>query len=107
MKSFKTHKSFQEILRKDLKNPKESLGYLKAALEDEDKRVFLMALSDVAEAYGGMTKLSHTARISREHLYRIFSKHGNPEFATLINLLDVLGFKLTLEPKNRKLKKAA
>ncbi len=40
--------SYEEHLFERLKNPKEAAAYLNAALEDEDPRVFLVALKDVA-----------------------------------------------------------
>lgn len=104
----KPYKNYKEDLLKDLQNPQRALGYLKAALEDEDRRVFLLALRDVAEAQGGLTRLSRVSNLSREHLYDMLSKQGNPEFLGLDALLDALGFKLSVEPKKpSKLKKAA
>lgn len=47
--------------------------YLEAALEGDDPRVFLMALKDVAEAYGGLAKLAKTTGLNRENLYRMLS----------------------------------
>ncbi len=72
-------------------------AYLNAALEDEDRRVFLLALRNVAEAHGGMTKLSRLTHISREHIYRMLSEKGNPELSTLKNLLNAIGLKLAIE----------
>jgi len=50
MKKPKT-RSYQKTLVERLKNPKEAAAYLNAALDDDDLRVFLVALRDVAEAY--------------------------------------------------------
>ena len=97
---------YHEDLLKRLKDPQYAEGYLNAALEDEDKRVFLLALRDVAEARGGMMKLAGLTKISREHIYRMLSKNGNPELITLKNLLSAIGLKLAIETKPRN-KKAA
>jgi len=43
--------NYQDHLIERLKNPNEATAYLNAALEDQDLRVFLMALNDVAGAY--------------------------------------------------------
>lgn len=72
--------------------------YLDAAMEDEDPKVFLLALKDVAEAYGGIGKLSKRTKLNRENLYRMLSKRGNPELFSLHRVLNELGFRLTVEP---------
>jgi probable addiction module antidote protein len=98
--------SYHDDLMRKLKDPKYAVGYLNAAFDDEDRRVFLLALRDVVEAQGGMRKFARFIKISREHIYRMLSKKGNPEFKTLLALLDAAGFKLSIESK-RPLKKAA
>ena len=70
--------SYRESLLESLRNPDEAVQYLNACLEDEDARVFLLALRDVAEAHGGIRALSRTAHLNRESLYRMLSKSGNP-----------------------------
>ncbi|MBI2877391.1 MAG: putative addiction module antidote protein [Candidatus Tectomicrobia bacterium] len=92
-------KSYQEELIEALKDPIEAAEYLNAALEDEDQEVFLLALRDVAEAHGGMTKLAQEAKLNRENLYRMLSKNGNPELHSLGTLLNTLGFRLAIEVK--------
>lgn len=98
--------TYHEDLIRHLKDPRHAQAYLNAALEDDDRRVFLLALRNVAEAHGGMTKLASLTHISREHIYRMLSEKGNPELSTLKNLLSALGLKLAIET-NESLKKAA
>ncbi|MBK8871074.1 MAG: putative addiction module antidote protein [Elusimicrobia bacterium] len=92
----KASKPYHDDLMKDLKKPKEALAYLNACLEGGNPDVFLLGLRDVAEAQGGMTRLSKGSRIGRENLYRILGKKGNPELHTLGNLLHGLGFRMAL-----------
>jgi len=54
--------SFRKGLLASLKDPEEAAHYLNACLEDDDARVFLLALRDVAEARGGIGSLSRDAR---------------------------------------------
>ena len=89
-----------------LQDPQRAEAYLNAALEDEDKNVFLLALRDVAAAQGGMTKLAQLTHISREHIYRMLSEKGNPELVTLKTLLSAIGLKLSIASKDQD-KKAA
>ena len=58
--------SYHESLLESLKNPDEAPQYLNACLEDDDARVFLLALRDVAEARGGIRALSRVGRASIE-----------------------------------------
>jgi probable addiction module antidote protein len=91
--------SYQRDLIESLKDPCEAAAYLNAAIEEGDRAVFLLALRNVAEANGGMTALAERANLSRESLYRMLSKRGNPEIKSLISLLGTMGLRLAVEPK--------
>ena len=91
---------WEPYLIDSLKNPKEAEGYLNAALEDDDSRVFLLALRDLAEAHGGMSKIARTCKLNRESLYRMLSKKGNPSLESLAKLLSSMGFRLAVEKKD-------
>jgi probable addiction module antidote protein len=86
---------YHEDLLNRLKDPPYAREYLNTALEDEDRRVFLLALRDVAEAYG-MSRLAAHTRISREHFYRMLSKGGNPQWDTLRKVLAQVGFQFAI-----------
>jgi len=90
-------KNYQEYLIDSLKDSNEAAEYLSAALEDGDPEVFLLALRNVSEALGGMTKLSRKTKLSRVNLYRMLSKKGNPEFSSLEGILKALGLRLAVE----------
>ncbi|MDP2368408.1 DNA-binding protein [Rhodoferax sp.] len=51
----------------------------------------LLALRDVAEAYGGLGAVAAQAGISREALYRSLSPNGNPTLKTLLAVLKSVG----------------
>lgn len=102
----KPYKPYHASLIKALKNPEEAAAYLNAALEEGDEELFLVALKNVAEARGGMAKLSHLTKLSRPNLYRVLSKTGNPEIQTLTNILDIFGLRLAIEAKSKALKAA-
>jgi probable addiction module antidote protein len=90
---------YEDVLDEDLKVPTEAAGYLNACLEDGDPEVFLLALRDVARARGGVARLAEVTALNREHLYRMLSENGNPEFRSLEALLDALGFRLAVTLK--------
>lgn len=92
---------YRESLLKALRRPKEAEAYLNASLEENDLALFLLAVRNVAEAQGGMTKFARKAKLNRENLYRMLSRRGNPELASLTRLLDALGFHFSVGRKSR------
>src|SRR3954467_9625979 len=89
--------SYRESLLRSLKNTDEAAQYLNACLEDEDARVFLLALRDVAEARGGIRALSRDANLNRESLYRMLSNSGNPSLDSLAAILNACGLRLAVQ----------
>jgi probable addiction module antidote protein len=92
-------KNYQDGLIESLKDPTEAAEYLNTALEDGEPEVFLLALRDVVDSFGGMGKLAASTALNRENLYRMLSAKGNPEFFSLSTILDAVGFRLAVEPK--------
>lgn len=80
-----------------------AVAYLKSALEELDdpnnRAAGLLALRDVAEAYGGLGAVAEQAGISREALYRSLSPKGNPTLKTLLAVLKSVGMRLSVEPE--------
>lgn len=101
MKRFEPSVDYREGLLESLKDPNEAVEYLNAAIEDGDKDIFLLALRDVVEAWGGMAKLSHAAKIHRVSLYTILSKRGNPTLETILSIFKFLGVKFQIETKEK------
>ena len=71
-------------------------AYLEAALEEGDPALFTAALGDIARAKG-MTEIARKTGLGRESLYKALSPDGNPEFATVLKVMDSLGLKLHAE----------
>uniref|UniRef100_A0A831UBZ4 Putative addiction module antidote protein n=1 Tax=Geobacter metallireducens TaxID=28232 RepID=A0A831UBZ4_GEOME len=88
---------YQKDLIEALKDPCEAAAYLNAAIEEGDREVFLLALRNVAEAHGGMWAVAAKANLSRESLYRMLSRRGNPEIKSLFTLLHSMGLRLAVE----------
>ena len=105
----KTSKSYHESLIEALKNPVESAEYLNAVLNEVDMKLFLKALRNVAEAHGGMVRLSKHTKLNRANLYQIFSKKGNPGIHTMESVLKSFGLRLSVIPDqdSHSLKRAA
>ncbi|MCB4755665.1 MAG: putative addiction module antidote protein [Elusimicrobia bacterium] len=93
---------YHEFLIECLKDPEEAAGYLNVAMEDGDRKMFLIALKNVAEAHGGLVELSRLTKLNRANLYKIFSEKGNPEMQTLVQILDKFGLRLAITQKEQK-----
>ena len=72
-------------------------AYMNAAMEDGDPALFTAALGDVARARG-MTEIARKAGVSRESLYRALSNEGNPEFATILKVMNAMGLRMSVAP---------
>ncbi len=105
----KPSRSYHEDLIEDLKDPIEAQAYLNVALEEGDEKVFLLALRNVLEARGGLSKFSKQTKLNRVSLYKMLSRQGNPEWGSIISLLGALGirFQITEKSSARSRKKAA
>lgn len=68
-------------------------AYLEAALEEGDAALFTAALGDIARAKG-MTEIASKTGLGRESLYKALTADGNPEFATVLKVVQSLGLKL-------------
>jgi probable addiction module antidote protein len=94
----KVTERYVDGLMDSLKNPEEAAAYLNTALEDGSQKVFLMALRDVAEARG-ISRIARQAKLNRENLYRVLSKKGNPQLASLRSILKSVGLELAVEAR--------
>lgn len=78
-------------------DPAEHLGtaeaqaeYISAALETGDPSFIADSLGVVARARG-MSQLARDTGLRRESLYKALSPEGNPEFATIMKVVQALG----------------
>lgn len=69
--------------------------YLNDAFQDEDPRLFIVALGYLAKKKG-MTKVAKKAGLNRESLYKALSENGNPKFTTISKVSKALGCKLAV-----------
>lgn len=72
-------------------------AYLTDALESEYPAFVADALGVVARARG-MSEVARKVGVSRESLYRTLSADGNPEFATVLRVLQALDLRLSATP---------
>ncbi len=77
-----------------LTSDEEIAAFMEGAFETEDAGYIAHALGVVARAKG-MAKIASKTGLSREQLYRSFSKEGNPTLKTTIAVMKALGIELT------------
>ena len=97
----KKAKKYEDSLITALKDPVEAAAYLTVHLEGKDKyaeETFLLALQDVAKAYG-ISTVARKAKVGRESLYKTLSGTVNPKLGTLKSILDSVGLKMIIEPR--------
>lgn len=76
-----------------LNSDEEMAAYLEAALEEGEPALVAAALGDIARARG-MTQLARETGLGRESLYKALSPTGNPEFSTIMKVVQALGLRL-------------
>ncbi len=78
-----------------LKSEKQIKAYLQACFEEagDDPAFIAKALGNVARARG-MTNLAKQTGLTREGLYRTFSGKVKPDFATILKIMNALGYRL-------------
>lgn len=76
-----------------LESEEDIVAYLEAAFEVGDPALVAAALGDIARAKG-MTALARETGLGRESLYKALSPSGNPEFSTIMRVVEALGLKL-------------
>jgi probable addiction module antidote protein len=76
-----------------LETREDMAAYLEAALEDGDPAIIVAALGDIARSKG-MTQIARETGLGRESLYKALSSEGNPEFVTVLKVIQALGLRL-------------
>ena len=76
-----------------LETEEDMAAYLEAALEENDPSLIAAALGDIARAKG-MSQIAKQTKLGRESLYKALSPDGNPEFSTILKVINALGLHL-------------
>lgn len=84
-----------ELFRED---PAFAHQYLNEILAEGDQAELLIALRQVAKAFGGVPKVAEVAHLNQTQLYRTLSPEGNPELRSLTAILGAMGMRLAVQP---------
>lgn len=82
-----------------LKTEEDIAEYLRVVLEEKNPDLIIKAIGDIARAKS-MNKISKDVGVNRESLYKSLSGEVGVNFKTIYNVLDALGLKLAIIPKN-------
>jgi probable addiction module antidote protein len=83
-----------ELFRED---PAFATEYINSVLEDGEQADLMVALRQMAKAFGGVPAIAEQAHLNPTQLYRTLSPDGNPELRSLSALLKVMGMRLAVQ----------
>lgn len=82
------------------KDPAYAVQLLNAILEDGDQSEFLIALRQMAKAFGGVQALAEQAQLNPTQLYRTLSPDGNPALSNFSAILKAMGMRISVQSVN-------
>jgi len=82
-----------------LDSPQAIADYLSEAFQTGNGQYIAQAIGTAARAEG-MSKIAKDTGLSRESLYRALGEGGNPEFGTVMKVLNALDVQLVAKAKD-------
>ena len=79
-----------------LTTPEEIAAYLNEVLEEDDPKLLMLALRNVADAKGGIAALAEQTGLNRESLYKTLSGNRNPGLETINAILRAFDLRLSV-----------
>jgi probable addiction module antidote protein len=95
MKDKAHDEAMAEVYRED---PAYALQLLNSILEDGDQSELLIALRQIAKAFGGVQAVAEQAHLNPTQLYRTLSADGNPALSSFSAILKAMGMRLSVQP---------
>ena len=87
-----------------LDDEKSIAAYLSAVVEENDTKLLLAAIGDIAKARG-MAKIASDSGLGRESLYKALNPEAKPRFDTILKVLFSLGVKISFNAVKEEEKK--
>ena len=94
MKDKMHDQAMAEMYRKD---PTYAVQLLNSILKDGDQSELLIALRQMANAFGGVQAVAEQAHLNPTQLYRTFSPEANPALSNLSAILKAMELRLTVQ----------
>jgi probable addiction module antidote protein len=86
--------SMAELYQQD---PAYAVKMLNSIFEDGEQGELLIALRQMAKAFGGIQTVAEKANLNSTQLYRTLSEEGNPELTSLAAILKAMGLRLAVQ----------
>lgn len=83
-----------ELFKED---PAYAIEFLNSILEDGEQEELLIAIRQMAKAFGGIQTIAKKANLNPTQLYRTLSEDGNPALSSLTAILKAMGLRLAVE----------
>ncbi|XWK88588.1 MAG: transcriptional regulator [Phormidium sp.] len=101
MKNVKTpaSDSYYDYLVESLKDFEHAAAYIEVTLEEGDPKLLNLAMGNVVAAHQKMNNLSEEAKLHYQNLSQMLLSNENSEIYTLVALLNEMGFRLEVKPK--------
>ena len=93
---------YETVLIEQLRDPEEAQAYLNAALQEDDPRMFLIALGHVVKTKKNLAVVRRKVKLNAEEFDKIFKARTMPKLETLVPLLQAVGFRINFEPITKK-----
>jgi probable addiction module antidote protein len=91
-------RNHDEAMAEEFKqDPAYTLELLNEILADGEQGELLIALRQMAKAFGGVQSVAEKANLNPTQLYRTLSEEGNPELRSLSAILKAMGLRLAVE----------
>jgi probable addiction module antidote protein len=91
-------RTHDEAMAEEFRNdPAYAQTLLNSILEEGDQAELLIALRQMARAFGGVQSIAEKADLNPTQLYRTLSNKGNPELRSLTAILKAMGLRLAVE----------
>lgn len=95
----------EDFIIDQLKDPELAALHIKSAIEENDPTYLAETLERVVKAHG-IGKIANASKLSRQALYKILGRDGNPSYSNICAILDSLGLTIKIEAKKKKRKSA-
>lgn len=79
-----------------LKTSEDIAAYLNEVLEDDDPKLLMLAIRNVADSQGGIANIAEHTGLNRESLYKTLSGKRNPRIETINSILHTFGLRLSV-----------
>jgi len=91
--------TYEWDMAENINTKDEVFAYLQGAIEENDIETLLDVIGAIARSKG-MMMIARELGLSRESLYKSLAQGGNPSFATVLKVLDLLGYRMQIIPKS-------